>query len=597
MIINKLTNHIRNQYGQAALVMVLVVMMVMLVIIASVGLLTYNDIKTIGSVADSSQSYYTAEAGIEDALFRIVTKKSYSNNYSLNVGSGLTQVAVSGPLTALVVTSKGNVNNRFRKLSVNLSVTPTSNRISFNYGVQVGYGGLQMLNNTTINGNVYSDGNITGGNTASNISGDAFAANSPALTADQDNISPNTNSIDFGRTNATEDLAQSFKLSTTGGINKVRLNLKRTASAPSNATVRITTDSSGSPGTTLASGTLTATSVGTSFASIDVSMSSNPQLTAGVTYWVVIDGSSNNSKYYTSGANNTYSNGQAKIGQFGGSWGNTTPAGLDINFAVFLGGVNATINSVNIGTSGTGNAHGHNVTNSNISGTNYCQSGSGNNKACDTSQADPTVKDLPVTAGNITDWKAQATAGGQIVGDYTPAGTSSTLGPKEITGNLIVPIGHTLTLTGTVWVHGNITSGSGANFTLDPSYANEGGVLLADGSIDLGNNNLFSGSGQAGSFFMLLTTSDCDGTYSPTGGTCTATSSALDVSNNVGSVVLYAVNGQIHLKNGAAAKEITGWRLKLDNLASVNYDTGLADIGFSSGPGGGYEINSWKEIE
>ena len=46
-----------------------------------------------------------------------------------------------------------------------------------------------------------------------------------------------------------------------------------------------------------------------------------------------------------------------------------------------------------------------------------------------------------------------------------------------------------------------------------------------------------------------------------------------------------------------AAKEATAYGITMDNNATITYESGLADMTFSSGPGGGYDISAWKEIE
>lgn len=596
----KFKNYLRNQYGQAALVMVLVVVTVMLVIIASVGLLTVNDIRKIGNSTDSAQSYFTSESGIEDALYRISYGHPYSNSYSLTIGSSSTQVNVSGPLTNLVVTSEGNLDNRVRKLEVQLGTTQNTTNIAFNYGVQVGYGGLVMSNNAGISGNVYSNGPISGGN-GSFVTGTVFSATGASPTADQVNDTPSSppNSINFRNASSSQDFAQSFQVSADSPINKVQFYLRKTGN-PANATVRIVNNSSNSPGTTtIASGTLNSSGVTGSYGWVDVSMSSSPQLNAGVTYWVVIDNSTQNaSNYYTIGANSNYANGQAKVGQQGGTWNNTTPAGLDGYFKVFLGGTAGSINNVDIGTGGVGNAYANTVTNSDIAGTLYCQTGSGNNKSCNTSQPDPTPADFPITDANIAQFKAEAQAGTTHTGDYTLInGATATIGPMVITGNMLLDNNVTLTMRGTVYVMGSISLSNNVLVKLDSGYGTNGGVLISDGFINVSNNATFAGSGQAGSYMLVITTNDCNGINSPTGMTCTGSNSAMSVGNNAGTVVMFAQKGQVEVSNNAGAKEITGYKLNLSNNAVVTYETGLANANFSSGPGGGFDIKSWKEIE
>ncbi|KKT14873.1 MAG: hypothetical protein UV94_C0006G0037 [Parcubacteria group bacterium GW2011_GWC1_43_30] len=74
-------------------------------------------------------------------------------------------------------------------------------------------------------------------------------------------------------------------------------------------------------------------------------------------------------------------------------------------------------------------------------------------------------------------------------------------------------------------------------------------------------------------------------------------SDAIKTSNSSAAAILYAGEGQIEISNSAALKEITAYKLEINNSATVTYESGLANSNFSSGPGGGYEILSWKEIE
>jgi len=42
---------------------------------------------------------------------------------------------------------------------------------------------------------------------------------------------------------------------------------------------------------------------------------------------------------------------------------------------------------------------------------------------------------------------------------------------------------------------------------------------------------------------------------------------------------------------------VTANKLILGSNAEINYDLGLTNSIFTSGPSGGYKIDSWKEIE
>ncbi|MEK9166310.1 MAG: hypothetical protein AAB846_01085, partial [Patescibacteria group bacterium] len=62
------------------------------------------------------------------------------------------------------------------------------------------------------------------------------------------------------------------------------------------------------------------------------------------------------------------------------------------------------------------------------------------------------------------------------------------------------------------------------------------------------------------------------------------------------SAILYASEGAIQMENQSGLKEAVGQKLRLENEATVTYETGLQNVNFSSGPSGGWEINGWEEI-
>jgi hypothetical protein len=50
------------------------------------------------------------------------------------------------------------------------------------------------------------------------------------------------------------------------------------------------------------------------------------------------------------------------------------------------------------------------------------------------------------------------------------------------------------------------------------------------------------------------------------------------------------------LSNNAGAKEVTAYGIDMDNNATVTYESGLADIEFSTGPSGGYSVDYWRQV-
>lgn len=278
---------------------------------------------------------------------------------------------------------------------------------------------------------------------------------------------------------------------------------------------------------------------------------------------------------------------------YGNVYSNGTIVGSNgaiITGSAFSAGSSGLINNVDIGQAGVGDARANNVTNSTIAGNLYCQTGTSNGgKSCDTSQPNPGVIDMPITEAMINQWKADAELGEPaIIGDLTISTLSipRTLGPKKITGNLIID--DDFTINGTIYVMGNITTSNGAQISLSSSYGSAGGIIVSDGRVVLSNNVNFFGSGSMGSYILLTTTSVCPDQCSGL--------NAMEILNNVGAILVNAQNGTVHLNNNVELNEVVGHKIIIDNGAEIHYLSGLANSNFSSGPSGGWNIKSWEEV-
>jgi len=593
----KKENKIQKNKGAAMMVVVLFFMFISLTILFGIVTPAIREFNLASDNFDSKQAYFIAESGAEDIMHRIknnmdvgtigIDRMIYLNNsfFSIptdyiDIGGGRKQI-----------TTIGDINTNQRTVSLGLT---TSTGVSFNYGVLVGQGGIELRGSGKVNGNIYANGPIKGDSSAI-ITGTAISANSPSIIADQTNgAGTPTNNIVFGNNNATQDIAQSFQIDNSSPLNKVQLYIKKVG-APSNAIVKIMNDINGNIGSTvITSGTLSAANVTTSYGWVEVSFTTNPLLDTTKTYWLVVDASTSSSKYYTIGAtnNNNYTNGLSKIGQLGGTWNNTSPVGLDYFFSLYLGGINGSIvgssgsqwNPLHIGTiSGTAQAHTVNYTN--VTGNIYCKTGTGNNnntKQC-IDQPDPVYIAYPVSEANITEWQNEAESGGVYTGNYTVGYAGATLGPKKIVGNLTVSNGGTLTVTGTLWVTGNIIMNGGSLTKLASSYGSDDGVILSNGTIAVSGGGQANGSGATGSYLMLLSLNDTD--------------SAMSISGGAGAVIAYAPYGMITISGGASLKEATGYKMLIDGNSSITYESGLTNNNFSSGPSGSWSIDSWQEVE
>ena len=194
-------------------------------------------------------------------------------------------------------------------------------------------------------------------------------------------------------------------------------------------------------------------------------------------------------------------------------------------------------------------------------------------------------KDFPITQTMINNWKSDAEAGGIIVGDLT-VDTDRSLGPVKILGNLLVK-GAKLTMTGTIWAMGTFDTGNNVEVKLDASYGDLSGVLMADGNVKIRNNAVLEGTSSPSSYLLIISNSL----------SLSEVSAAIDVKNNALGSILFSPNGLMVIHNNVALIEATAYKLLLQNNAAINYEIGLENLNFTSGPAGGWQVTSWKEVE
>ncbi len=585
----RINKRIKTNGGAAMMILVIFFMFISLAILITLTTPIIREFRIVNNNLNSKRAYFLSESGVEDVLYRIKNNKKYNANETLVLGTSSATTSITDlSNNQKEIISLGDTNSNERKIKVNLT---TATGVSFNYGVQVGQGGLFLSWGGTVNGSVYANGPIVGDG-SSIITGTAISANSPAAVSNQSNgIGQPAHNIIFAKYYNNQDIAQSFKIAKNGSLNKVQLYIKKVGN-PSNLTVRIVDDFYGYPGyRVLASGQLSASKITSSYGWVNISFSNNPVLSANKTYWLVVGGYPSRYSYYEIGASDGgYVNGVARIGQFFWNyWKNTNPPGLDYYFRVYLGGATGLItsrydsiwNRFRVGTV-SGSAQAHTVNYTNATGKIYCQTGTGNNKSC-TSQPDPTYIALPVSDANMTDWQNSALSGGTYNGNYYVGWSGATLGPKKINGNLTISNGGTLTVTGNLWVTGNVILRGGGKIELSPSYGSNDGVIIANGKIYISYGGYITGSGVKGSYLMMLSTE--------------SSSDAIRVSGGAGAVVVYAANGGIEISGGTSLKEAVGYKVSISGASSINYESGLSNSNFSTGPSGSWNINSWEEVK
>lgn len=223
-----------------------------------------------------------------------------------------------------------------------------------------------------------------------------------------------------------------------------------------------------------------------------------------------------------------------------------------------------------------GDAYAHTLSSCTIAGdayyasTNSCEVGGTAHPGTPDTESAP----LPVSDAQIDAFKAEGASGGTIASYSLSNSEAGTLGPREIIGNMSLDNGSELTLTGTIYVHGNASFSNNARLIVSPILGDAGAVIVVDGAITLANGVTAEGNGNPGSTVLLLSTN--------------SSGSAISLSNNAVGALLYAAHGGIAVANNGHARQITGYRLQLANNAVVTYDTGLQNQNFSNGPGGSW---------
>ncbi len=205
---------------------------------------------------------------------------------------------------------------------------------------------------------------------------------------------------------------------------------------------------------------------------------------------------------------------------------------------------------------------------------------------------------LPISDQMIEAWKDEAAEGGTISGPCPYIiNTNTTIGPKKILCDVEVSgTNKTVNLGGPLWVTGNIIFKNSQTIKVATALGNKTIPIIADNpsnrlsssKISAENSIAFQGSGTAGSYVLVISQNNS----AETGGSQVA----IDLKNsNSGALLAFAGHGMVVLQNNISLKEVAAYKIQLKNSAAVRYESGLANLLFTSGPGGGYDIVGWKE--
>ncbi|MBI5405027.1 MAG: hypothetical protein HY976_02270 [Candidatus Kerfeldbacteria bacterium] len=600
--------------------MTLVLMAAVVIIVVSAFDFTTSSSRTVTRRVNTQAATRLAEAAVEKAVWCLNNPSApvsqcpnnpfYTGETNTAIEGGTFDVIVSGSGGTRTVVATGKVPGpNAVQQSVEVTLVTSQTTASFQYGVQAGMGGILMGNNAHINGNAYTNGSISGGS-GSSITGDAIlAVSSPIQDAvSNPSVFPTLYTKNIGDASSTLWLAQSFKSNLTDKVYSVDLKIAKHNNPTTTVTMYIYSDNAGTPGTNLsgAGQVLNVAVPADSPAGWENGWTNqifNPStiLLADTNYWLVLKVSgSNSTKYWSvvrSNDDGTYGNGVAKIGAALTTLTPVCVSGCDIGFRMNVGGQYPTLEIPSVG----GNAYGHKIDDTVVTGRAFYQELFGVVKAnltddctenengpnCFDNSPDQPPQNFPISDAQIAQMEANAAAGGIVTCSPTciiPTGSS--VGPKKYVGDVLIDNNAIVTLTGTIWVEGDLRIDNNSILSLSAGYGTTSGTIIAHvpsdsdnkGRIVLRNNGDLRGNGNAGTYIMAISMNTDPSLLT----------NAIDVSNNLSAGVLFAPYGLITVTNNAALKEVTAQKLALTNNTSVTYETGLASVVFSSGPGGSW---------
>ncbi len=219
------------------------------------------------------------------------------------------------------------------------------------------------------------------------------------------------------------------------------------------------------------------------------------------------------------------------------------------------------------------------------------------------------VASLPISTTTVQEWKDAIEDYGTTIAASDPAcssgtytiDTSMTIGYLKVECNLDIRktgAGITITVDGPIWVMGNLSFSQGPTINAAASIGRRSVQFIVDNPsnrltssrIEVRNSTNFNGSGDARSYVMLLSMNES----SSLGGL----DKAIDVAQSAnGDVLVYSGFGLVDIGNNIDLREVTGYQINVANGSSVTYESGLASLLFTSGPGGGYTLADWRQIE
>ncbi len=218
------------------------------------------------------------------------------------------------------------------------------------------------------------------------------------------------------------------------------------------------------------------------------------------------------------------------------------------------------------------------------------------------------IVDFPISTTTIQEWKDDIATYGTVItaadplcstGTYT-INTNVTIGFLKVECNLDIRktgSGVTVTLDGPIWVQGNLSFSQGPDMRVETSLGRRSVQFIVDNpsnrltssKISVNQSTQFYGSGDPRSYIMLLSMNNSAFN--------SGTEKAIDVAQSAnGSVLVYADKGLVDIGNGIELTEVTGYKINVAQNADIIYESGLASLLFTAGPGGSYAVADWRQV-
>src|SRR3989338_2113329 len=127
---------LKAERGFAAIISILAVMALGLIFSSGFLFVTLRNSEALKNEINSVQSYYTAEAGVEDVIYRVRYNLNLGVSNAVTIGDFTATTTVVTAGDTKTIAAQGGGNNVVRSAQTTLIVDTSA--VDFFYGVQVG---------------------------------------------------------------------------------------------------------------------------------------------------------------------------------------------------------------------------------------------------------------------------------------------------------------------------------------------------------------------------------------------------------------------------------------------------------------------------